>query len=94
MALESAPAIVSIITQFFFLCSIAHKKKNWLFSSTVDGVNASALVYTMVEMARAHDLNIYGYLQYLLERHPDQSWTDEQLADLVPWSEKLQYLKN
>lgn len=69
-------------------------RKNWLFSSTVDGVNASALVYTMVEMAKAHDLNIYGYLQYLLEQRPDQSWSDEQLADLAPWSEKLQYLKN
>ena len=57
-------------------------------------MNASALVYTMVEMARAHDLNIYGYLQYLLEQCPDQGWTDEQLADPVPWSEKLQHLKN
>lgn len=69
-------------------------RKNWLFSSTVDGVNASAVVYTMVEMAKAHDLNIYGYLQHLLEQRPDQSWSDEQLADLAPWSEKLQHLKN
>jgi hypothetical protein len=45
-------------------------------------------------MARAHDLNVYGYLKYLLDQRPDQSWTDEQLADLAPWSEKLQYLKN
>jgi hypothetical protein len=45
-------------------------------------------------MARAHDLNIYGYLKYLLDQRPDQSWTDEQLADLAPWSEKLQHLKN
>lgn len=69
-------------------------RKNWLFSSTVDGVNASAVVYSMVEMAKAHDLNIYGYLQHLLEQRPDQSWSDEQLADIAPWSEKLQHLKN
>lgn len=69
-------------------------RKNWLFSSTVDGVNASAVVYTMVEMAKAHDLNIYGYLQHLLEQRPDQSWSDEQLVDLAPWSEKLQHFKN
>ena len=68
-------------------------RKNWLFS-TVDGVNASAVVYSMVEMAKAHDLNIYGYLQHLLEQRPDQSWSDEQLADIAPWSEKLQHLKN
>ncbi|MBQ6857134.1 MAG: IS66 family transposase, partial [Lachnospiraceae bacterium] len=68
-------------------------RKNWLFSSSVDGVNASAVVYTMVEMAKAHNLNIYEYLKYLLEKRPDQSWSDEQLSELAPWSEKLQSLK-
>ena len=42
-------------------------RKNWLFSSSVDGANASAVVYTMVEMAKAHGLNIYGYLKFLLQ---------------------------
>lgn len=69
-------------------------RKNWLFSSSVDGANASAVVYTIVEMARAHGLNIFDYLKYLLDQRPDENWTDEQLADLVPWSEKLQHLKN
>ena len=69
-------------------------RKNWLFSDSVRGAGASAVVYTMVEMAKAHNLNIYGYLEYLLEHRPDASWTDEQLADLAPWSEKLQHLKN
>lgn len=69
-------------------------RKNWLFSNSVDGVNASAVVYTMVEMAKAHDLNIYEYLKYILEKRPNKSWTDEQLSELVPWSEKLQSLKN
>ena len=69
-------------------------RKNWLFSDSVQGAKASAVVYTMVEMARAHDLNIYDYLKYILDQRPDQSWTDEQFADLAPWSEKLQNLKN
>ena len=68
-------------------------RKNWLFSSSVDGANASAVVYTMVEMAKAHNLNIYEYLKYLLEKRPDKSWSDEQLSELAPWSEKLQSLK-
>ena len=41
-------------------------RKNWLFSSSVEGANASAVVYTMVEMAKAHGLNIYEYLKFLL----------------------------
>jgi hypothetical protein len=69
-------------------------RKNWLFSSSVDGANASAVVYTMVEMAKAHNLNIYGYLKFLLEHRPNKGMTDEQLADLAPWSEKLQSIKN
>ena len=69
-------------------------RKNWLFSNSIDGVNASAVVYTMVEMAKAHDLNIYGYLKFLMEHRPDKDMTDEQLAELAPWSEKLQSIKN
>lgn len=30
--------------------------RNWLFSSSVDGAHVSAVVYTMVEMAKAHGL--------------------------------------
>ena len=69
-------------------------RKNWLFSDSVDGANASAVVYTMVEMAKAHDLNVYGYLKFLLEHRPSKEMTDEQLAELAPWSEKLQSIKN
>ena len=69
-------------------------RKNWLFSSSVDGTNASTVVYAMVEMAKAHGLNIYGYLKFLLEHRPGKDITDKQLADLAPWSEKLQFIKN
>jgi hypothetical protein len=48
----------------------------------------------MVEMAKAHGLNIYGYLKFLLEHRPSKDMTDEQLAELAPWSEKLQAIKN
>ena len=68
-------------------------RKNWLFSDSVNGANASAVVYTMVEMAKAHDLNVYGYLKFLLEHRPSKEMTDEQLAELAPWSEKLQSIK-
>ena len=69
-------------------------RKNWLFINSVDGANASAVVYTMVEMAKAHGLNINGYLKFLLEHRPGKDMTDEQLAELAPWSEKLQSIKN
>ena len=69
-------------------------RKNWLFSDSVEGANASAVVYAMVEMAKAHDLNVYGYLKILLDHRPTKEMTDDQLAELAPWSEKLQSIKN
>lgn len=65
-------------------------RKNWLFSATPKGATASALVYTMVEMAKANDLNIYKYLTYLLEHRPSKEMSDDQLETLTPWSENVQ----
>ena len=72
----------------------AVSRKNWLFSNSVDGADASAVVYTMVETAKAHGLNIYGFLKFLLEHRPDKGMIDEQLAELAPLSEKPQSIKN
>lgn len=36
-------------------------RKNWLFSNTPKGAEASAIVYTIVEMAKAYSLNVYKY---------------------------------
>ena len=65
-------------------------RKNWLFSDTPKGAEASAMVYTMVEMAKTHNLNIYKYLNYLLKQLPGTVMTDEELAKLVPWNETVQ----
>ena len=62
-------------------------RKNWLFSASPKGVASSAIVYTMVEMAKANDLNTYKYLTYLLSQRPDDKMSDEQLEQLAPWSE-------
>lgn len=48
------------------------------------------MVYTMVEMTQTHSLNIYKYLNYLLEQLPGTVMTDEDLAKLVPWDETVQ----
>ena len=40
-------------------------------------------VNTMVEIAKAHDLNIYGYLKFLLEHRPAKEMTDDHLAELA-----------
>ncbi len=64
-------------------------RRNWLFSDTPKGADASAIVYTMVEMAKAHGLNIYKYLNYLLEHLPETRMTDSELSKLAPWDPKV-----
>lgn len=61
-------------------------RTNWLPSSSVGGANASVVVYTytMFEMAKTHNLNIYVYLKILLEYRPSKNMTDEQLEKLAP----------
>ena len=63
-------------------------RKNWLFCDTPGGAQASATVYTMVEMAKAHGLNVEKYLTFLLEKRPHAGMTDEELAKLTPWSDE------
>ncbi len=64
-------------------------RKNWLFCDTPNGAQASAIVYTMVEMAKANGVNVYHYLTYLLEKMPNDSMSDEELELLAPWNEAV-----
>ena len=43
-------------------------RKNWFFCDTSNGSQASASVYSMVEMSKANGVNVYHYLTYLLEK--------------------------
>lgn len=60
-------------------------RKNWLFSDTPDGANASALVYSIIETAKANEVDIYFYLKYLLLKTPTMQSPDEELEKLCPW---------
>ncbi|MFR6275927.1 IS66 family transposase [Blautia sp.] len=64
-------------------------RKNWLFCDTPHGAQASAIVYTMVEMAKANGVNVYHYLTYLLEKLPDDSMSDDELDQLAPWNKNV-----
>ncbi|MFN2927500.1 IS66 family transposase [Lachnospiraceae bacterium YH-ros2228] len=61
-------------------------RKNWLFSDTVGGAEASATVYSIVESAKANGLNVYQYLIFLLDHRPCDGMTDDALEQLMPWS--------
>ena len=65
-------------------------RKNWLFSDTPNGAEANAVIYTMVEMAKAYGLNTYQYLRFLLESRPHDQMEDEELEHFAPWNPEVQ----
>lgn len=65
-------------------------RRNWLFCDTQDGANASMMVYSLLETARANGLNPKKYLEYLLDARPKAGISDKQLEALAPWSAKVQ----
>ena len=61
-------------------------RKAWLFCDSVDGANASSLVYSIVETAKANGVDVYHYLKYLLEMAPQSTMSDEELEKFAPWN--------
>jgi transposase len=57
-------------------------RKNWLFSGTSEGADASALLYSLIETAKANKLEPYSYLCFFFERLPTTS--KDQLKTLLP----------
>ena len=64
-------------------------RKGWLFCDTPAGAQASAMAYTMVEMAKANKVNPYHYLTFLFEHQPNENSSDEELEQLAPWNENV-----
>ncbi len=60
-------------------------RKNWLFSDTPKGAHASALIYSLIETAKANGQEPYAWLRHVLERLP-QAKTVESLEALLPWN--------
>lgn len=61
-------------------------RKNWLFANTANGAKASAILYSMIETAKANGLMPFDYLMYCLEQ---LSLKPESLDHLLPWNAKL-----
>ena len=66
-------------------------KKNWQMIDTINGAKTSAIIYSVVETAKANNLKPFDYVQYLLEEIPKHVDDKDRsfLEDLLPWSEKL-----
>ncbi len=67
-------------------------RKNWLFAGSPRGAEASALLYSLIETAKANDLEPWAYLNHLFEQLPTAK-TDEAIEALLPHNLKMDELK-
>ena len=61
-------------------------RKNWLFANTANGAQASAMLYSLIETAKANGLTPFDYLHHLLE---EQTKNPQGIEQLLPWNVNL-----
>lgn len=66
-------------------------KHTWKLIDTVEGAKSSAIIYSIVETAKANNLHPFRYLEHILTVMADhQDDTDTSfMENLLPWSENL-----
>lgn len=72
-------------------------RKSWLFADTKKGATSSAIVYSIVETAKANNLNVYMYLVHIFSNMPGTDFKGDPLLleDFMPWSDKIpDYCRN
>lgn len=73
------------------LRSFCLHKHAWKLIDSLDGANASAIIYSITETAKANDLNPFRYLEYVLTVLKDHQADTEYsfINGILPWSKKL-----
>lgn len=63
-------------------------RKNWLFSASQNGAKASANLYSLIETAKANQLEPYAYLKHVFTQLPNAQTIDD-VDQLLPWNVSL-----
>ena len=61
-------------------------RKNWMFSNTTKGAEASAVLYSLIETAKSNGLVPFDYLHHILKELGEGKTSVE---DLLPWNVSL-----
>lgn len=73
------------------ICPFVVGRKGWLFSDTPQGAEASAMIYSLMETAKANNLCLDDYLLHLLTVLPGcmAKKKTAHIDDLLPWSDEM-----
>ena len=66
-------------------------RKNWLFSTSTKGADASASIFSLIETAKANRLSPFDYIEHILEIMPqiDIIQHPEKIDWFMPWSDQI-----
>ena len=67
-------------------------KHSWHLIDSKKGAEASAMMYSIAETAKANNLNPFEYFKYLMEQlkeYPRDNVPEDKLKELMPWSSLL-----
>ena len=68
---------------------IAIGRKNWLFATSTKGATALCNWYSIIETAKANNLDAYSYLKHVLTQLPIYEAEQRDIEELLPWNVKL-----
>jgi len=64
-------------------------RKNWLFASAPKGSDASAMLFNLVETAKANEIEPQAYLKFIFKRFPAAQITKEMRALMPHYVDKF-----
>lgn len=71
---------------------VAITRKNSLFSDSIAGAEASAVIFSIINTAAANNLDAYKYLEYIFRNLPNSNFMVDPsvLKKYLPWADKVQ----
>ena len=75
-----------------YIRPIAINRKNSLFSDSVAGAEASAIIFSIVNTAVVNNIDPYKYLELIFKQLPNINFmeSNEKLDEFLPWSKMIQ----
>ncbi|CYW18776.1 transposase [Streptococcus suis] len=66
-------------------------RKNWLFSQSFEGAKSTAIILSLLETAKRHELDTEKYMTYLLDNLPNEETLakKEVLEAYLPWEKHV-----
>lgn len=60
-------------------------RKGWLFSDSVAGAEAAAIIFSLIETCKHHDIEAYDWFRYVLQQIP-LCQSDDEIEALLPFN--------